>query len=325
MENRQIGGWLGILGNTAVFANGFLAWKFGDTPQRRAAGVNRMVSGGLWNVPSVVLTRYGASPVDAQFERLQHKLAEHLKQESVPLHAHTLKLADEEERQAWFGKAENFLYNHPMECNFAFFAAASAGMMASGLIRRKSGEKESGVGNIIVSSFSIAAALAAILIPERTDEQIEQDGHKGTIIGALQKRPMSCANIMILAGDLTEGVNAHGEFKTARSLPNGNSFKPYGYAMSGLSALTMGSFLTGDALAGFGSKKVNGAPEEHKAAQEALVREAARILASQPQEARESIVEDAARYMTHQQELRMVDLDPMKLKKDYWRRLMRRH
>lgn len=275
-----------------------------------------MASGALWCIPSVVLTRYGSRPVDTQFERLQHKLAEHLKQEGVPLNAKTLKLANDEERLSWFEKAENFIYNHPMECNFGLFAAGSAGMMVSGLIRRTSGEKEAGIGNIVVSSFAIAAALAAILIPEKTEEQIEKEGQKDTLWGNVQQSPLSYANVMMMAGDLTEGVNAHGEYKTARALPASNSFKPYGYAISALSALTMASFLVGDIFAGFGSKKASGAPQDHQAAQLALVEESARILAAQPLAQREVLVKDVVQYLTKQRELRMSDIDPDKLQHD---------
>jgi hypothetical protein len=316
MENRQIGGCSDILGNIAMFTNGMVAWKFGDTHERQKAGLNRMATGALWNIPNFILARYGGQPVPRQFDRLQHKLAAHLEHAGVPLDAETIKLASEEKRRGWFLKIEDFLYNYPTECNSAFLALASAGMLRSGLIRLKAGEGLAGTGNIAVSALTVAAALAGILIPEKTDAQIAAQGHKGTLWGALQKNPLAYANIVMLAGDMTEGVNSRGEFKTAMALNKNDAFRPYAFLISALSAITMVLFLVGDSLTGFGSKKACGKETDRQTAQHELVEQAARSLAAQPQEAREALIKDAVAYMIRQPELRMVDNDPAKLQQE---------
>jgi Fe-S cluster biosynthesis and repair protein YggX len=315
MENREIGGYFDILGNTTMFANGFVAWKFATTSAQKKAGISRMATGLLWNIPNFIMARYGGQPVDKQFERLQHKLAEHLSQQGVPLDVKTLKMADEEKRRTYFQKVEDYLYTHPVEVNNACLGVFSLGMMGSGFLRMRAGEKEAGIGNIAVSALTLASTLAGIMIPEKTDEQLAASGQKGTLWGTIQKFPLYFANVGILAADATEGLNAYGEFKTARSLPKGHAYKKAGYAVSGLSAATMVSYLIGDSLVGFGSKKASGTDEERSEAQKQLVKEASRMIMAQPEKVRKTLAHDMAKYLVQQRELRLTDYshDPAKL------------
>lgn len=313
MDHRQLGGYSDILGNMAMFTNGLIAYRFGDTPARKSAGASRMVTGALWNVPNLVLAKYGAQSVDRQMERLEGKLSAYLKQHDVPLDVATLKKADDEQRRGWFSKLEDFMYNHPTEINSACIALASAGILKSGFTRIRAGEKIAGAGNIAVSGLAIAAALSGILIPEKTPEQIAAKGQSGTVWGEIQKSPLSYANWIMLAGDLTEGVNARGEFKTAKALAKSDPFRKWGFTISALSAVTMVCYLVGDSLSGFGSKKNAGAPKDRNTAQRQLLEETARIVSAVPPEKREAILHDTAVYLSQQPELRMLDFSPEQL------------
>jgi hypothetical protein len=306
MENRVLGGYLEFGGNAAMFANGLIAHLYGDA-QQKAAGRSRMYSGVMSNGSALLLAKYGDQPVNRQFDRLQSKLAAYLKKEGVPLDIDTLKKATDEQRRSWFNTMEDFCYNHVSELNAAYIALVDLGMMHSGIIRLKKGETLAGIGNISMSVLTIGAALTSILVPEETKEQVAAKGQSNTLWGKLKQKPLSLATGMFVLSDLTEGINAIGEHRTA--MKAGGKFGPWSMGMAAFSALTMGLFTTADTLAGSGSKLNGGDPEERKKAQQELVEKAAAILASQPKKVRKALIHKTAEYMVKQPELRMANCD----------------
>lgn len=309
-DTKQLGGIGFLIGNGALFINGLLAHMHGDTPEVRHAGMSRMTSSMAWNAGAIVLARYGNVPVEKQFDRLQEKLAAHLQHGGVPLNSETLRKADAETRRGWFGKFEDFMYQHPIECANICNTMAATGMLASGLLRRKRGEIKSSNANLFTSALLLGGSLILMFTPERTPEQIHENGHDGTLWGAMQKRPLAFAMPPFLAADLSFAAQAWGEHHTAKQLPTNSKLKPYASLMSWLSVGVMACFFGGDVMTGISSKKMHGTPEDHQANQEKMVEAAAQMLSAVPPDQLQFMAKSAAEYMSKQQWLRMVELKP---------------
>lgn len=311
LDTKQLGGIGFLIGNAALFVNGLLARMHGDTPDVRNAGMSRMTASMAWNVGAVVLARYGNVPVPKQLEHFQEKLAAHLKQEGVPLDAEALRQADAATRHGWFGKCEDYLYQHPIEAANACNAVAAAGMLTSGILRRRhANEIKSSTANIVTGALLLGGSLILMLSPERTPQQIEESGQSDTLWGAVQKRPLAWAMPPFVAADAIFGAQAWGEHLTAKALPATSKLKPWAGLMSLLSVGVMACFVGGDIMTGISSKKMHGTREEHRAAQEQIIKAAAHMLASAPEAERKALVHEAAQYMGNQQWLRLVELKP---------------
>lgn len=312
MDNRQLGGLGFLVGNTALFANGLIAHLHANTPQSRKAGVGRMAASAVWGVSSLFLVKYGDRPVEAQQARLQEKLAGYLQQAGVPLDAETLRKADAQTRHGWFSKLEDFFYAHPIECGNAYYAAGATGFAVSGRLRRSDGNQRAGNANIGVGALSLAGAFASILIPEKTPEQIEAQGQTGTVWGNIQKHPLGYVRWLFLAADAMAGLEAVGEFQAAKKMAVGTHYRPWQFAMAGLSAAAMVTTLASDWLTS-GSKKAGGTPKARAAAQETLLHEAASHIAALPEAQQQQLTQTLARYLVQQHELRFQDRNPQQL------------
>lgn len=309
LNRRQIGGISIILGNAALFANGLIAHMHGHTPEVRSAGTGRMASGALYMGVGGIIARYGNPSAARQLATLEERLAGYLHQHGVPLDGEQLAAADREMQKHWFAKLEDFVYDHPIECANVYNALASTGMLASGILRRRRGEYTAGNANIASYAMIMAGTLVSVLTKELTPEQIAKKGQTGTLWGNVQQQPLNYAVWPYLAGDLSFGAQALGEYKMAKELHSANAFKPWALGMAGISAFVTASSFVGDVLTGFSSKKVSSDPQERDMARAELTRFAAQILAQQPLETRQTLAEHAAEYLTHQQGLRMADLD----------------
>ena len=312
MEQRQLGGIGFLIGNTALFANGLIANRFANTPESRKAGAGRMVSSAMWGASGAFLAKYGDRSVADQQSRLEEKLAHFLKGEGVPLDAATLRKADKDAQHGWFKKLEDFFYAHPIECTNAYYALASTGFAISGALRRKDGNIKAGNANLGVSALYLAGALASIIIPEKTPEQIEAKGQTGTLLGNIQKHPLGYVRWLFLAADSMAGLEAVGEYQSAKKLPHGDSYRSWQFGMSGLSAVAMVTTLISDWLTS-GSKKAGGKPEERDAAQAQMIAEAAKHIAALPSAKRSALAQEVANYLAHQPELRFNDVNSQKL------------
>lgn len=312
-DTKELAGIGFLVGNAALFINGLLAYLHGDTTQVRKAGMGRMVSSAAWNGGALVLTHYGNIPVDKQFARLSGKLAEHLQAAGVSLDGQALREADAQTRRGWFGKLDDFIATHPMETTNMFNSAAAAGMLTSGILRRRRGEIKAGNANIGISALLFIGSLILMFTPERTPEQIRESGQEGTLWGTLQKRPLAFAMPAFLAADASFAVQAWGEHVTGKQLTATSTLKPYASLMSWLSVGVMACFFGGDVLSGVSSKKMHGAPDELHAAQEKIIAAAAQMLGTLPIEQQRAMAHEAAGYMAKQQWLRMVELKPREL------------
>jgi hypothetical protein len=312
MEQRQLGGIGFLIGNTALFANGLIANRFANTPESRKAGAGRMASSAMWGASGLFLAKYGDRPAHAQQARLEEKLAEFLKESGVPLDAATLHKADEHTRHGWFKKVEDFFYAHPIECTNAYYALAATGFAVSGALRHKDGNIKAGNANLGVSALILSGALASIIIPEKTPEQIEAKGQTGTLWGNIQKHPLGYVRWLFLGADAMAGLEAVGEYQAAKKLPHGDAYRPWQFSMAGLSVVAMVTTLISDWLTS-GSKKAGGTPEQRSAAQQHMIDEAANHLAKLPPAEREALAHKVAAYLSHQPELRFNDILPQKL------------
>src|SRR4051812_3286981 len=99
LSRRQLGGVSILLGNAALFANGLIAYKHGDSPEVRKAGAGRMLSAALYTGTGAIISRYGHSSISTQLERLEEKLAAFMQHEGVPLDAGQLRKADAENQK----------------------------------------------------------------------------------------------------------------------------------------------------------------------------------------------------------------------------------
>jgi len=315
MENRQLGGFGFLIANAAMFANGLIAHRYGNTPMARNAGIGRMTSAGLWSVNASILAKYGSQPVPEQQARLEHKLAAYLHKAGVPLSVEELKQADAETQRGWFHTLEGFLYDHPIECGNAYYAVASTGYGVSGYLRHKDGNRKEGLANLGVTALSMTGALASILIPERTPEQIKKQGQEGTLWGKIQQHPLGYVRWIFLGVDALAGLEAVGEFRSARKLPKGEPYRPWQLTMAGLSIAAMGAAVVSDWLTS-GSKKASGEPAVRDAAQQALETAAAQHLATLPPAQRAELAMATASYLVKQHELRFSDRDPVQVAKE---------
>ena len=309
MENRQLGGIGFLICNAALFSNGLIAKLYGHTPESRKAGTGRMTSSVLWAGSAAFLAKYGDRPVTEQQARLEDKLADHLRREGVPLDAAMLRKADDHTRHGWFSKVEDFLYAHPIECANAYNAAAGIGYMVSGVLRRRDGNLKSGNANLGLSAIMLTGALASILIPEKTPEQIAAKGQSGTLWGKMQEHPLGYVRWLFLGGDVLDGMGAIGEFQGAKKLAKGDPYRTGQFAMAGLSVTAMVTALVSDWVTS-GSKKAGGEPGDRDAAQQQLVNAAALQLAQLLPEQQQRLVQTVASYLTQQHELRFSDRDP---------------
>ena len=309
LDKRQQGGIAVLIGNAALFANGLIASLKAPTLQSRQAGIARMSSAVLWSGSGLLITKYGHRDVDKQLTRLEEKLSDHLRRQGVPLNAETLRLADAHTRHGWFHHLEDFLYNHPIEVQNAYVALATAGFTVSGLLRRRDGHKAEGNANLAVSGLILIRTLASILIPEKTDAQIAADGQTGTVVGAIEKKPLAAIQWIALTDHGISGVAALGEMRSAQKLATTDAFRPWQQGMAGFSAAAMAAFISSDFLTGSASKKASGTPEEHEAAQAKLLHHAATVLAALPPEQQQTLAADTASYLTKQPELRLHDRD----------------
>ena len=306
MQDRQLGGIGFIIGNTALFLNGLIASLYANTPESRKAGAARMISSGMWATSGGFLAKYGDRPVAAQEDRLEHKLAAFLHQSGAPLDAASLRRANAETHQGWFRKLEDFFYAHPIECTNAYYSAASAGFAFSGSQRRHDGNMLAGNANIATSALATSGALASIIIPEKTPEQIAAQGQQGTLWGKIQQAPLSYVKWLFLGADAMAGVESLGEYAAAGKVPHGHPYRSWQFTMAALSAVAMGSNLVGDWLTS-GSKKAGGTPQERDAAQHMVLQHAAQHLASLPYEQQMGLTKMVAVYLTQQHELRFQD------------------
>ena len=289
-----------------------------DDPDTKKAGYGRIGSAFLWGAGGIVLTKYGNQAVPEQLRKLEDKFAAFLQKEGVPLDADVLRKADAHTQRGWFQKIEDFMYNYPIECTNAYYALASTGMLASGLIRSKSDSKNvqnSGVANIATTALILAGTLTSILVPERSKEQIAARGQTGTFMGRIQERPLDFAVWMYMASDLSIGYEARGEYNAAKALGKNDPFKKWALVMPIVSVFSMICGLFSDAVTGFSSKKAGGSDEDRTAAQEQLMKDAAAIMAAQPPEAQQKLVKMAAKFFSEQPELRMTNFDPAPLEK----------
>ncbi len=304
-----MGGYSILIGNAALLANGMIASLEGNSPDVKKAGVGRMTSALGWGLGGLVLSRYGNQPVPRQFEKLQEKLAAHLIKEGVPLDADAIKKADQYAQRSWFQKAEDYLYNYPIECTNVYYSFASLGMMVSGLIRRRGtpADVKAGNANLITGGMILAGTLASLLIPEKSKEQIAAQGQQGTLWGHMQERPLNYAVWAFIASDLSTGAEALGELERAKQLPQGEKFKPWAYAMAGFSAFSMLAAIAGDVLTGFSSKKVSGSDDEIATAKAHIIETLDKYLGQQPEPLRTQFAKAACDYLVHQPELRMTN------------------
>lgn len=320
MEKRQLGGIGFLIGNAALFFNGLIANCHAPTAESRKAGAGRMVSSALWGGSSAFLATYGDRPVEAQQTRLEEKLASYLQQHGVPLDAQTLRKADADQRHGWFTKVEDFFYAHPIECTNAYYTLAATGFAVSGALRRKDGNIKAGNANIGVGALVLAGALASILIPEKTHEQVEAQGQAGTLWGKIQEHPLGYVRWLFLSADAMIGMQAVGEYQAAKALPKGDGYRQWQFGMAGLSATAMGMAMTADYLTS-GSKKAGGTPEAREGAQAQLLAAAGKQLASMPAAEREAIIQTVAQYLSKQPELRLYDRTAEQLAADLRQRV----
>lgn len=320
MENRQLGGIGFLIANAAMFANGLIAHTFANTPQSRKAGLGRMGSSALWAGNAMILAKYGDEPVAHQQQRLEEKLAAYLHAHGVPLDVAEIKKADAHTQRGYFRKLEDFLYSYPIEAGNAYYATASLGYGVSGHLRRQDGNTQAGNANIGVTALSMTGALASILIPERTPEQVKQQGQEGTLWGSIQKHPLGYVRWIFLGVDALAGMEALGEYKSARNMARNDPYRKWQFTMAGLSVLAMGTAMVSDWLTS-GSKKAGGSPEARSAAQQALETHAAAQLASLPAGEQATMAKVVAQYLVAQPELRFVDRDADQLARELLQKL----
>lgn len=320
METRQLGGLGFVICNAALFTNGLIANRFADTPEARKAGAGRMLSGAMWEASSVFLAKYGDRSVADQQTRLQEKLCHYLQQHGVPLDAESLRYADTEKRDGWHKKIEDFLYAHPIEIANAYNALAGIGFAVSGFLRHRAGDKQTGLANLGVSAAMITGALASIIIPEKTPEQIAAKGQTGTLWGKMQEHPLSFVRWIFLGGDVVDGLGAIGEFKRAKATPHGEPYRTGQFAMSALTTTAMVTSLASDWITS-GSKKAAGEPKEREAAQQKILDEAARHIATLPPAEQPHLAQLVAEYLTHEHELRFSDRNTNQLTEELLQRV----
>ncbi len=308
-DRRHLGAISILLGNAGLFANGLIAYTYADNSDSRKAGMGRATSAVLYAGTGAIIARYGSSSISEQFERLEKKLAVFMQKEGISLDAELLQKADAETRKSWFAKLEDFAYDHPMECANTYNALATAGMLASGLWRRKSGEKISGDANLLNSLLVIAGTLVSVLVKERTPEQIAKKGDAGTLWGKIQQQPLNYAVWPFMGADLSYGLQAYGEYQAAQNMPAQSSFRNWALAMPAISAFVLATATLGDVLTGFSSKKPGGDRDERAIAQQRLIDSAAHILSAQPPQTQAMLTHKAAEYLAKQHSLRMVDFD----------------
>lgn len=311
-DRRQFGAISLLLGNAGLFANGLIGYTHGDSPDSRKAGMERMASSVLYSGGGMIIGRYGSSPVAKQLDRLEGKLAAFMQQNGIPLDAGQMQKADAETRKGWFAKLEGLAYDHPMEFANIYNVVAASGILGSGLLRRRSGgkgEREAGNANILNYMLLLVGTLTCVLIPERTPEQIARRGDSGKLWGKMQEKPLNFAVWPFLGADASYALQSYGEYKTAKEMPHDSRLRPWVFGMSAISAFTMASFMAGDALTGFGSKKPGGDPVQREAAQQQLIDTAAAILANQPAETQAMLARKASEYLAKQQALHMTDFD----------------
>jgi hypothetical protein len=313
LNQRQLGGLSITLGNAALFANGLIARMYGDSTEVRKAGVGRMASGLGYMGVGAIFMRYGNPSVKRQLKTLEGKLAAHLEKNGVPLDPHEMQKADHQTQKSWFGKIEDFAYDHPIECANVYNLLSASGMLASGIYRWRRGEYTSAKANLACFGLIAAGTAISVLPKELTPEQVTAKGQEGTLWGSVQKQPLNYAVWPFLAADLSYGAQMLGEHKVAKNLPQSNAFKPWATAMAGISAFVTAAYVGGDLLTGFTSKKVTGKPDQREKAREELIDFSAKILAAQPPETQRALVHEATDYLSRQQGLRMVDVDKNQL------------
>lgn len=312
-DRRQLGGWGLIAGDIALAAQGLAGRFLSDDPNDHAAGIDRIRTAILWFFGGAVLAKYGKQPVPAQMERLEEKLAAHLREHGVPLDAEVLAKADRQTQRGWFQKLEDFLYQYPTEVMNAWFGAASLLLIKAGYTDYQSGNK-GGAMDIAAGISILAGGLFGILVKEKTKEQLIREGKDPeNFWSKVQQRPLAGASGLYMANN---GIGAYGTYKYISAFGATSKDDPkykLSMAMAGISSLKVSSYVASNLLTGSGSKKAGGTAEERTSAQGEVVTMAAGIIRKLPEDAQASTASIMAQYLTHQHELRMSDQDAAEL------------
>jgi len=316
-NRRKLGGWGYMIGDASIFLHGLLDYI---NNHDRESAKGRMITGLGWGAGAIALAKYGKRSVVDQLDRLEHKLADFLVKENVPLDPEILKQASEEQRRSWFSKLEDFVYNHPTETLNAYYAAAATGLVYSGM---KNPDRDAGKGDLFSGLTVIVGALLGIFIKEKGPKQLEREGHATDLIGSIRQKieskPLAVSSMIFAAnnygtyqGAMAEYRQTHGRTEVDKATGAtvhhpGSGTNQHRYA---LRFLTLGCYLTSNLLVGVGSKKNSGTPEEHAAAQEAMLQTIAHNFAQLSPAQQEYMATRTAEYLCKQKELRFEDEAP---------------
>lgn len=235
MNKHEIVGYTWLASQGLQFIDGLIAHKSVD-PQDHRAGKRRMESAAVTAISALLLTRFSKNPVPRQIEKLENKLLGFMQKEGIPL-----SMEEWEERanafnqRNWNQKLSDFMFNYPIEAAGISSIIGSIGLMASGRIRRRHGEKSAGTANLGQGLLIFAGSLIQML-PEKTKERLEAEGKDGTVLGHIQKHPLGYASALFMASDVMQGKTALAEYNRAQLMDADDPFRPWVYLMSAISA-----------------------------------------------------------------------------------------